>query len=212
MTQWERRKLNQLWVQSMTTFFESRSGHDTWLHFHNNECYQIDHFLVSTQHIKYIVDARKHNYGAPYDHTALALKMKLPNFKFIPREKRYTMMKETKRINNRLLSEAWSNVYKETIVEYVESRKNNLLPSPSQGQTKELGYEKYVIKIEKKTCRRVNKTLPWLVHPSQKTTYESHQGMEQVFKEHLKNKTEEKQNKDEKHQSQSTINKKKSKT
>ena len=51
---------------------------------------------------KNIVNARGKNDGAPSDQAALALKMKLPNFKFISKEKRNTTTKETKRINNKL--------------------------------------------------------------------------------------------------------------
>jgi len=68
--------------------------------------------------------------GAPSDHAALALKMKLPNFKFIPKEKRNTMMKETKRINNKLLCKACSNVFKERMINTLNHKRTTpfLLP------------------------------------------------------------------------------------
>ena len=68
-------------------------------------------------------------------------------------------MKETKRINNKLLCEACSNVFKETIVEYIESWKNSPLSSPSQGQTNELEiFEQYIIGIAKKLAKKQQDT------------------------------------------------------
>jgi len=145
---------------------------------------------------KNIVNARGKNDGAPSDQAALALKMKLPNFKFISKEKRNTTTKETKRINNKLWHEACSIVFKETIVEYIKSWiklwKNNPLPSPSQGQTNKLeSFEQYIVEIAKTLAEEATRHHPDWFTQAEKLIMEHIKEWNKDSKEHMENKSQE---------------------
>ena len=58
--------------------------------------------------------------GVPSNHPTISLKLKLPNFKFIPLNKRTSTKNEGKKINNKLLREVYANVFKSSINDFIK--------------------------------------------------------------------------------------------
>ena len=94
--------MNQLKLRAITTFYQSKS-YDTWLHLATKEGCLLDHFFVPIIHAKYIVDVKQKMNRVPSNQAAISLKLKLPNFKFVPLNKRTSTKNEAKKINNKLL-------------------------------------------------------------------------------------------------------------
>ena len=86
----------------------------------NKEGYQLDHFFIPTIHAKYIINVKWKMNGVPSDHAAISLKLKLPNFKVIPLNKRTSTKSEAMKINNKLLRELYVGRVKSSINDFIK--------------------------------------------------------------------------------------------
>jgi len=111
--------MNQLELRAISTFYQSKS-YDTWLHPATKEEYQLDHFLIPKVHAKYIINVKQKMNGVPSNHAAISIKLKLPNFKFIPLNKRTSTKNEAKMINNKLLREVYIGSFKSSINDFIK--------------------------------------------------------------------------------------------
>ena len=136
--------MNQLKLRAVSTFYQSKS-YDTWLHPATKEGYQLGHFFIPTIHAKYIVNVKWKMNGVPGDHAAISLKIILPNFKFVPLNKRTSTKNEAKMINNKLLRELYVGNFKSSINDFIkqiekEKTKSSLpiLPHPTPEDLEQL--------------------------------------------------------------------------
>jgi len=67
--------LRQTDMRATATYFDNANGHEMWTHPAMKEKFQLDHFMVSRAHCKYIADIKKKYIGAPSDPLTSLLKI-----------------------------------------------------------------------------------------------------------------------------------------
>ena len=113
--------LTQTDIRANATYFDNANGHATWTHPAMKENFQLDHFMVSRAHCKYVTDIKKKCIGAPSDHLPLFLKFK-------NKEKKKKLSNKTKnfiktknfKIDNSILRQNGNGTFKDQVANFIE--------------------------------------------------------------------------------------------
>jgi len=152
--------LKQIQYRAISTFFDSKH-HNTWMHPATKQCYQLDHFLMPKNQLRYVKNAKRKCDSIPSDHEAIYLELCLPNSVHRPKQKRGEE-KSNMKIDYNILRAGGASKFKEEIASFVTHLEREFIMQENEQSPDELlnQFQNFITQSAKKIAKRETKNRP----------------------------------------------------